>query len=273
MTRKDSVIVRFRVGLRRIERALPPKLRARGRAAWDFVKEPALTLALVIAATTAVARPYYVPSGSMEPTLQIGDELLASKFAYGYSRYSVPFGLGPSSRTRLLQRTPSRGDVIVFVLPRDPSVVYVKRVIGLPGDRVQMVEGRLWINGAELPLQADGTGLVEGEDGSTQSVPRYVETMPDGRKHLIFKTQWDGELDNTPVYVVPRDHLFMMGDNRDNSLDSRVPASNGGVGYVPMENLIGRADIVVGSVDYLNARSLLEWPAELRLARLLKTVR
>jgi signal peptidase I len=272
-TTRINAFVRFRVALRRAERRLPLRVRARVGATWAFVKEPALTLVLVIAATTAVARPYYVPSGSMEPTIQIGDELLASKFAYGYSRYSVPFGLGPSSTTRLLQQTPSRGDVIVFVLPRDPSQAYVKRVIGLPGDRIQMRDGRLWINGRMLPLRADGTGLVEEEDGSTLSVPRYIETMPDGRKHLIFKTQWDGELDNTQVYVVPKDHLFMMGDNRDNSLDSRVPAADGGVGFVPMENLIGRADIVVGSVDYLNARSLLQWPAELRVARLLKPVR
>jgi signal peptidase I len=249
------------------------KLRIGAQAVWNFVKEPALTILLVLAATTAVARPYYVPSGSMEPTIQIGDELLASKFAYGYSRYSLPLTVGPSSATRFLERLPQRGDVVVFILPRDPGQVYVKRVIGLPGDRIQMRDGRLWINGIELALKADGRGLVEEEDGTTVPVPRFLETLPGGRTHDIFKVQWNGPLNNTSEYIVPQGHLFMMGDNRDNSLDSRVAAADGGVGFVPMENLIGRAEIVMGSVDYLNARSLLEWPSELRVARLLKRVR
>jgi len=273
MSMRKQISDRTRGAWNRATGGIPPKTRSRLAAVWNFVKEPALTLLLVFAATTAVARPYYVPSGSMEPTIQIGDELLASKFAYGYSRYSLPFDFGPSSGTRLLQRMPERGDVIVFRLPRDTSVVYVKRLIGLPGDRIQMQDGNLWINGRELPLKPDGTGMVEGETGSRAAVPRFFETLPNGRTHQIFKIQWNGALDNTQVFVVPPGHLFMMGDNRDNSLDSRVPEADGGVGFVPMENLIGRADVVMGSIDYLNARSLLEWPAELRVARLLKRVR
>jgi signal peptidase I len=267
------LLVRARALRRRAARSLPPGFRTRVSAVWEFVKEPALTILMVFAATTAVARPYYVPSGSMEPTIQIGDELLTSKFAYGYSRYSMPFDIGPESATRLLQRMPQRGDVIVFRLPRDTKQVYVKRLIGLPGDRIQMRDGRLWINGAELALKPDGEGLVEEEDGTMVSVPRFTETLPDGSTHPIFKVQWDGPLDNTAIFVVPKGHLFMMGDNRDNSLDSRVAATEGGVGFVPMENLIGRAEVVMGSVDYLNARSLLEWPAQLRVARLMKRVK
>ena len=269
---RERISDRTRAAWNRATGGIPPETRGRIAAVWNFVKEPALTLLLVFAATTAVARPYYVPSGSMEPTIQIGDELLASKFAYGYSRYSVPFDLGPSSPTRLLQRMPQRGDVIVFRLPRDTSVVYVKRLIGLPGDRIQMQDGNLWINGKQLPLKPDGVGMVEGASGDMVAVPRFIETLPNGRTHAIFKIQWNGALDNTQVFVVPPGHLFMMGDNRDDSLDSRVPEADGGVGFVPMENLIGRADVVMGSVDYLKARSLLEWPAELRVARLLKRV-
>lgn len=259
-----------RIAVHRTERAVPARLRAHLAAGWEYGKESLLTLLLVLAATTAVARPYYVPTGSMEPTIQIGDELLANKFAYGYSRYSLPFGFGPSSTTRLLQRMPQRGDIIVFRLPRDPAQVYVKRVIGLPGDRIQMRDGCLAVNGRLLALRPDGSGLVETEDGSMLRAPRYTETLPGGRSHAIFKMQWNGPLDNTPVYVVPVNHLFMMGDNRDDSLDSRVAAGDGGVGYVPMENLIGRAEIVMGSVDFLNAHSLVQWPAELRVNRLLK---
>jgi signal peptidase I len=250
-----------------------PKLAPHIRSGWDFSKEIVLAVVLALAATTAIARPYYVPTGSMEPTIAIGDEVLASKFAYGYSRYSLPFDVGVSSSARLFERMPARGDVIVFRLPRDPQQVYVKRLIGLPGDRVQMRGGRVWLNGKELPLKRAGEGPVEAENGATFSVPRYVETLPDGRRHFIYKVQWNGPLDDTRVFVVPPGHLFMMGDNRDNSLDSRVAQTDGGVGFVPMENLIGRADIIVGSVDFLNARSLLDWPAEFRVARVLKPLR
>ena len=264
---------RLRVAGARVVRRVPPEVRARAQQAWDLAKEPLLTVALVFAATTAVARPYYVPSGSMEPTIQIGDALLTSKFAYGYSRYSLPFALGPSSATRLLGRMPARGDVVVFRLPRDPGQTYVKRVIGLPGDRLQMREGRLFINGEELPLKADGAAAVEDETGATITAPRYIETLPGGRTHPIFKLGFNEPLDNTAVFVVPAGHLFMMGDNRDNSLDSRVAEDEGGVGFVPMENLIGRADVIVGSVDFPKAGSLIGWPAEFRVSRLLKRVR
>jgi len=259
----------FRGGAARIKRSFPPVL----RPVWDFAKEPVLAVLFAFAATTAIARPYYVPTGSMEPTIAIGDAVLTSKFAYGYSRYSLPIAVGPSSSTRLLQRMPERGDVIVFQLPRDPGVAYVKRVIGLPGDHIQMRNGVVWLNGKALPLTPAGDGQVEMENGAMIPAARYIETLPNGRTHPIFKLAWDGPLDNTPVYVVPKNHLFMMGDNRDNSLDSRVAEADGGVGYVPMENLIGRADIVLGSVDFLNARSLFNWPAEFRIARVLKPVR
>jgi signal peptidase I len=225
-------------------------------------REPLVVIGLVLLARTVLAEPFYVPSGSMEPTLLIGDEFLASKFAYGFARYSLPVDLG--AHGRLFGRLPARGDVVAFRLPRDPSQFYVKRVIGLPGDRVQMRAGRLWINGAEMPL---------ARDPGDPTMMRWIETLPDGRRHAILKHGWNGPLDDTPVYAVPPGHVFMMGDNRDNSLDSRVDAAAGGVGTVPLDNLVGRADVVVGSWDPDVLHSpWWDWPGGLRSARFLARV-
>ena len=237
-----------------------------------WLAEPVAVVALVFCTTTAIAQPFYVPSGSMEPTLQIGDLMLGSKFAYGYSRWSVPRGIGPVSDKRLFGRLPKRGDVAIFRLPRDPSETLVKRVIGLPGDRIQMVGGHLVINGQNVKLEDAGTGRVEQASGRHDPIGRYTETLPGGVRHIVFKTHWDGVLDDTREFVVPAGHLFMMGDNRDNSLDSRVAAEDGGVDFVPVENLMARADLTLGSYDYLNARAVTSWLGQIRLSRFLKPI-
>ena len=233
---------------------------------WRQARELLAILALVLISNTAFAAPFYVPSGSMEPTLAIGDYIFASKFDYGYSRYSVPFGLGPQSDTRLLGKIPARGDVVVFRLPSNPSVTYVKRVIGLPGDHIQMREGRLYINDVIVPIKADGTANVEMSDGKSVPAQRFIETLPGGVTHPIYKWR-DWPYDNTQEFVVPPGHLFMMGDNRDDSADSRVPVEYEGVGYVPMENLVAHARIVVGSYDFLNAKSVGTWLGQIRFSR------
>ena len=246
--------------------------KTRLRAAWNWIGEPLAVIGFVFTATTALAQPFYVPSGSMEPTLQIGDAFLGSKFPYGYSRYSLPVAVGPHSAQRLMGKLPRRGDVVVFRHPRDANETLVKRLIGLPGDTVQMVHGRLVINGRMLPLARAGTGQVEDATGNTLTVGRYTETLPGGVQHPIFKWQWDGIVDNTPPLKVPAGHLFMMGDNRDNSLDRRVPQANGGVGMVPVENLMARADLMLGSYDYLNAGSVQTWLSQFRLSRFFRPI-
>jgi signal peptidase I len=227
----------------------------------------AVIIAIVLLTKTVAAEAYYVPSGSMLPSLLIGDQLLVTKFPYGYSRYSLPVPLAPASTERVLGKLPARGDVVVFRLPRDPTQSYVKRVVGLPGDRVQMRDGRLWLNGRMLPLRRDGIGEMETETGGVEAAPRYVETLG-GREHPIFKLRWDGELDDTQEFKVGAGQIFVMGDNRDDSADSRLSPGAGGVGFVPVENLVGRVDAIIGSWDpAVRHDPLWTWPAGLRLSR------
>jgi signal peptidase I len=243
------------------------------RRLWSELGQIVVVLAIVLVTRAVVAQPFYVPSGSMEPTLQIGDELLASKFAYGFSRYSLPVDLPPSVEGRLLGKAPRRGDVVVFRLPRAPDEVYVKRVIGLPGDRIRMQDGHLIINGERLPLRPQGEDTVELQDGHRVPALRLIETLPGGREHPILKLTWNGPLDNAGEFVVPAGRLFMMGDDRDNSLDSRVAAEEGGVGFVPMENLIGRADVILGSWDFpVISQPVSAWLSGLRLSRFFSLV-
>jgi signal peptidase I len=230
-------------------------------------------VAAVFIAKGALAEPFYVPSGSMEPTLLIGDALLASKFPYGYSTASLPIQINLPETGRVFGGTPKRGDVVVFRWPGDRSQAWVKRVVGLPGDRIQMRQGQLFINDHAATLKADGIGEAEDDNGGSEPAHRYIETLPGGVSHEIFKLYDNGRLDNTPEVTVPKDHLFVMGDNRDNSADSRVPVREGGVGMLPMDNLVGRADAVVGSWDLgIRSHPMWTWLSGFRVARFFTAV-
>lgn len=230
---------------------------------------------LVMAAKAALAEPFYVPSGSMEPTLMIGDALLATKFPYGYSAASVPLNIALPPTSRVLGALPERGDVVVFRWPGDRSQVWVKRVVGLPGDRIQMRNGQLLINGVAAPLNSDGMGRAENEDGSEMPAERFIETLPGGHAHPVFKLRAHAFFDNTAEVTVPADHLFVLGDNRDNSADSRVPVTEGGVGLLPTDNLVGRVEAVLGSYDLGVTRhpaKASSWLSGLRIGRFLTSV-
>lgn len=235
--------------------------------------ELAAVIAVVIVAKTAIAEPFYVPSGSMEPTLLIGDELLATKFSYGYGTASLPSFIGLPASGRIFASMPHRGDVVVFRWPGDQNQTWVKRVIGLPGDSIAMRNGVVWINGKPAPQTPDGMGRVESEDGEYTPARKLVETLPNGVKHLIYKMYDNGPLDNLPAVTVPPGHLFVMGDDRDNSADSRVPVREGGVGLLPANNLVGRVQALVGSwnLAYVH-KPIWSWAAGLRPSRFFTAV-
>ena len=211
------------------------------REAIGTAKSVGLVLLIALVLRVVVFQPYTIPSSSMEPGLVTGDYIVVSKWAYGWSRASIPFN-PPLPGGRIGGRAPKRGDVIVFRLPRNPDEAYIKRLIGLPGDRVQVAGGEVRVNGVAIPRQA--AGLAEDHDAPGRIVPRVVETAPSGKRYVTFGGAPDGEGDNTGVYVVPEGSYFFMGDNRDNSLDSRWPMEVG-VGFVPAENIVGRAEAVV----------------------------
>jgi signal peptidase I len=237
------------------------------------IADIAVIVFIILIAKTAIAEPFYVPSGSMEPTLMIGDELLATKFPYGYSSASLPAFVVLPNTDRFMGALPKHGDIVVFRWPGDRSTVYVKRVIGLPGDRIALKDGRVSINGTPVELKPDGMGKAERDDGSEIPAARFIETLPGGVTHMIFKLGGFNPLDNMQETVVPPDNLFVMGDNRDNSADSRVPVRERGVGMLPISNLVGRVDGIIGSWDLgMKNQPIWTWAQGLRLSRFFSAV-
>ena len=205
----------------------------------------ALGIAFVL--RTFLFQPFHIPSGSMLPGLMKGDYIITTKYSLGYGRHAatpLPF---PVKKGRLFEREPARGDIIVF-RPEGHTKNFIKRLVGQPGDQIQMKEGRLHINGKPIQIQKVGQESYIDQSGRKVLAEAWSEAFGD-KPHIIYDTQKNGRADNTNIYTVPAGHYFMMGDNRDRSGDSRMSISNGGAGYIPTENLMGKAKFILLSVD------------------------
>jgi len=233
----------------------------------ETVKTVIYAILIALAVRTVAYEPFNIPSGSMIPTLLVGDYLFVAKFSYGYSRYSLPFGL-PLIPGRVFFTEPDRGDVMVFKLPSDNRTDYIKRIVGLPGDTVQLKNGILHINGKPVGRERVDDFVSPAGPNNFTRVPRFIETLPNGRRHYILEVTDNTPYDNTPVYKVPEGHYFAMGDNRDRSRDSRFLND---VGFIPRENLIGRAEFLFFSVDG-SVWEIWKWARTLRLERIFQGI-
>lgn len=237
----------------------------------ETVKTVVIAILIALVVRTFLYEPFNIPSGSMKPTLLVGDYLFVSKFSYGYSKYSFPFDMVPF-KGRILGSDPERGDVVVFRKPTDTSIDYIKRIIGLPGDRIQVIRGILHVNGKPVGRKRVEDFPLNPKLANSRTVRQYDETLPNGVTHRILEV-WDdnGPLDNTPVYTVPEGHYFAMGDNRDQSQDSRVLNE---VGFIPAQNLIGRAEFLFFSIDTTGMSwwQVWKWPQAIRFGRILNGI-
>lgn len=236
---------------------------------WETTKTVVYAVLIALFIRTVFAEPFSIPSGSMVPTLLVGDYLFVSKMSYGYSRHSLPLSM-PLIKGRIFYTQPERGDVIVFKMPSDNKTDYIKRLIGLPGDKIQMKDGRLYINGTIVDRKSEGEYVLRDASGKALRFEKYTETLPNGKQHPILEASDEGTYDNTEEFTVPEDHFFMMGDNRDNSLDSRSLK----VGFVPKNNLVGRAKFLFFSHDDSAAWwQVWKWPMAVRWSRLFSGIK
>jgi len=237
-----------------------------GGDVFDTIKTIVYAIVIAMLVRTFAYEPFNIPSGSMKPTLLVGDYLFVSKTSYGYSRYSLPFSL-PLIPGRILYDIPKRGDVFVFKKPPENKTDYIKRLIGLPGDTVQMIKGILHINGKAVSRRRIEDFVERDSYGNTRRIPQFIETLPNGVEHPILEADGDTSFyDNTKVFTVPEGHFFAMGDNRDNSSDSRV------FKFVPKENLVGRAEFLFFSIDDAKPWEIWKWFDRLRPERIFEGV-
>jgi signal peptidase I len=243
------------------------KVETKPNALWENIKVIIQALILAMVIRTVFFQPFTIPSGSMMPTLLVGDYIFVNKFAYGYSKYSLPFSPNLFSG-RIFGSEPKRGDIVVFRFPPNPDIDYIKRCVGLPGDHIQVTDGVLYVNGKPVPKVADGTFTSDYKLDPGEDVPVFRETLDNGKSYDTLDQSPVSRGDNTREFIVPEGHYFMMGDNRDNSLDSRFD-----VGFVPAENLVGRASVIFFSLgNDTSFREIWKWPTNMRWDRLFKVV-
>ncbi len=234
----------------------------------DTVKTLVYAIIIAILIRSFLFEPFKIPSGSMYPTLYVGDYLFVSKYTYGYSKHSMPFSL-PLFDGRVWADEPKRGDVIVFKFPQDNRTDYIKRIIGLPGDKVKLEKGRLYINGELVERKALEDFVIRDQAGNAERFRQYVEILPEGLEHKILEVSDNEKEDNVPELTVPQGSYFVMGDNRDKSDDSRV-----NVGFVPFENLVGKARVLFFSHNNDGAwYKPWSWPKKVRWERLFNKIR
>lgn len=235
---------------------------------WDTLKTIIYAILIAILIRTFLFEPFKIPSGSMYPTLYVGDFLFVSKYSYGYSKHSLPFSL-PLFEGRVWKSEPKQGDVVIFKYPQDNRTDFIKRIIGLPKDKIKLVNGRLYINDKLVPREQLEDFVVRDNKGNAERYHQYLETLPNGVKHRILEVSDNEREDNVEELTVPDGYIFVMGDNRDRSDDSRVS-----VGFVPFENLVGKARILFFSQNPEHTwYKPWVWPKKIRWNRILDSIK
>ena len=231
------------------------------------IKSISLAILIALIIRSFAAEPFNIPSGSMKPGLLVGDFIFVSKWSYGYSKHSLPFSL-PIIPNRIFSKFPERGDVVVFKTPYDNKTDYIKRVIGLPGDRIKIINGQIIINDNKIYKEKTENFIDVDKKGSKKRLRKYKEYFFN-KEFEILDIMDNGPVDNTQLYTVPKDHFFVMGDNRDNSQDSRFIRS---VGYIPIDNLVGKAQFIFFSLENSRFFEIWKWPKAIRYQRIMKKI-
>ncbi len=234
---------------------------------WNNTKSIILAIFIALLIRSFVAEPFNIPSGSMKPNLLVGDFIFVSKWSYGYSKHSLPFSL-PIIPGKILFKEPKRGDVAVFKTPEDNRTDYIKRIIGLPGDKIRIVDGSILINESIIHRKKVNDFVDINRDGESKRLRKYVEYFFNKEIEILDITD-NGIVDNTKLFIVPENHFFVLGDNRDNSQDSRFTNR---VGFIPFENLVGKAQFIFFSLENSRFIEIWKWPRAIRYERIFKKI-